>query len=90
MKRGRMTEFRAQERAFDATLVFRVVSTTPTKTLAGQLPRRERWILLLLDGKRCIADLAHLTQRSELDVAYTLASFLQQGYIEPLEENLSQ
>jgi hypothetical protein len=84
-----MTEFRAQERAFDATLVFRVVSTTPTKKLAGQLPRRERWILLLLDGKRCIADLAHLTQRNELDVAYTLAKFLQSGYIEPLDENLS-
>jgi hypothetical protein len=56
-----MTELRAQERAFDATIVFRVVSTKPTNTLAGQLPRRERWILLLLDGKRCIADLAHLT-----------------------------
>jgi len=78
------------ERAFDATIVFRVVSTTPTNTLAGQLPRRERWILLLLDGKRCIADLAHLTQRSKLDVAYTLARFFQSGYIEPLGENLSQ
>ncbi len=85
-----MTEFRAQERAFDATIVFRVVSTTPTKTLAGQLPRRERWILLLLDGKRCIADLAHLTQRSELDVAYTLVWLLQSGYIEPIDESLSQ
>ena len=85
-----MSEFRAQEKAFDATLVFQVVSTISTKTLAGQLPRRERWILLLLDGKRCIADLAHLTQRSELDVAYTLARLLQSGYIEPLDENLSQ
>jgi hypothetical protein len=85
-----MTELRAQKRAFDATLVFRIVSTTPTKTLASQLPRRERWILLLLDGKRCIADLAHLTQRSELDVAYTLARFLQSGYIEPVAEHSSQ
>jgi hypothetical protein len=84
-----MSEFRAQEKAFDATLVFQVISTIPTKALAGQLPRRERWILLLLDGKRCIADLAHLTQRSELDVAYTLARFLQSGYIEPLDKNLS-
>ncbi len=84
-----MTEFRAQERVIDATLVFQVVSTIPAKTLAGQLPRRERWILLLLDGKRSIADLAHLTQRSELDVAYTLARFLQSGYIEPVDENLS-
>ena len=81
MKRGIMTEFRAQERVFDATLVFQVVSTIPAKTLAGQLPRRERWIFLLLDGKRSIADLAYLTQRSELDVAYTLTTFLQQGYI---------
>ena len=84
-----MTEYRAQERVLEATLVFKVVSTIPAKTLAGQLPRRERWILLLLDGKRSIADLAHLTQRSELDVAYTLARFLQQGFIEPLDENLS-
>ncbi len=84
-----MEDFRAQEKVFDATLVFQVVSTIPTKTLAGQLPRRERWILLLLNGKRCIADLAHLTQRSELDVAYTLARFLQSGYIEPLDKNLS-
>jgi hypothetical protein len=84
-----MTELRAQERAFDATLVFRVVSTTPTKTLVGQLPRRDRWILLLLDGKRSVADLAHLTQRSELDVASTLARFLQWGYIEPIHENQS-
>jgi hypothetical protein len=88
-KRGIMTELRGQERAFNATIVFRVVSTTPTNTLAGQIPRRERWILLLLDGKRCIADLAHLTQRSELDVAHTLARLLQSGYIKPLEENLS-
>jgi hypothetical protein len=85
-----MTEFRAQERVLDATLVFRVVSTIPAKTLAGQLPRRERWILLLLDGKRCIADLAHLTQRSEPDVAATLTTFLQQGYIEPVPEYPSQ
>ena len=85
-----MSDFRAQEKAFDATLVFQVVSTIPTKTLAGQLPRRERWILLLLDGKRCIADLAHLTQRSEPDVAATLTTFLQQGYIEPVAEHSSQ
>ncbi len=81
---------RAQERAFDATLVFRVVSTTPTNTLAGQLPRLERWILLLLDGKRYIAHLAHLTQRSELDVASTLTSFLQQGSIVSVDEHPSQ
>jgi hypothetical protein len=62
--------------------VFRVVSGTPTTTLASQLARRDRWVLLLLDGRRSVADLAHLTRRSQLDVAYTLARFLQWGYIE--------
>ncbi len=64
-----MTEFRTQERGFGATAVFRVVSAMPTTTLARQLPRRERWILLLIDGRRSVADLAHLTQRNQLDVA---------------------
>ena len=36
-----------------------------------------------------MTDLAHITQRSELDVAYTLARFLQSGSIEPLDKNLS-
>src|ERR1700730_3239969 len=79
-----MTVFRAQERALEASAVFRVVPGVPTVTLAGQLPRRERWVLLLLDGKRTVADLARLTQRSELDVASTLARFLQWGSIEPV------
>src|SRR5258708_37635617 len=83
-RRGMMTEFRTQERGFGATAVFRVVSAMPTTTLARQLPRRERWILLLIDGRRSVADLAHLTQRNQLDVALALARFLQWGYIEPV------
>ncbi len=79
-----MTEFRTQERGFGASAVFRVVSAMPTTTLASQLPRRERWILLLIDGRRSVADLARLTQRSQLDVALALARFLQWGYIEPV------
>jgi hypothetical protein len=79
-----MTEFRTEEKAFGAATIFRVVSGTPTVTLASRLPRRERWLLLLLDGRRSVAHLAHLTQRSEFDVASTLASFLQWGYIEPV------
>jgi hypothetical protein len=90
IKRGIMTKYRAQERVLDATHVFQVVLTIPAKTLARQLPRRERWILLLLDGKRSIVDLAHLTQRSELDVAYTLTKFLQLGYIELVAGHPSQ
>lgn len=79
-----MTAFGLQEKAFGAATIFRVVSGTPTVTLASRLPRRERWLLLLLDGRRSVAHLAHLTQRSEFDVASTLAQFLQWRYIEPV------
>ena len=77
-------EFRSQDSSFGASAVFQVVSGIPTTTLASQLPRRERWVLLLVDGKRSVADLARLTQRSELDVASLLARFLRWGYIEPV------
>jgi len=79
-----MPEFGAQEKAPGGSPVFRVVPGVPTATLAGQLPRRERWVFLLLDGRRTVADLARLTQRSELDVASTLTRFLQWGSIEPV------
>lgn len=79
-----MTEFHLQEEAFGASAVFQVVAGIMTPTLASQLQRRERWILMLLDGKRSLADLARLTQRSQPDVAYTLARLLQWGFIEPV------
>ncbi len=79
-----MTENRIQEPAFGAFTVFRVASGMLTPTLASQLPRRDRWVLLLLDGRRTITDVARLTHRGELDIAYTLARFLQWGYIEPV------
>lgn len=78
-----LTEIRKQERAFGASTVFRVVASVQAPALASQLQRRERWVLYLLDGRRTVADLARLTQRSELDIAHTLAEFLQWGYIEP-------
>lgn len=76
-------EFRTQERAPGASAVFRVAPGQLANSLASQLPRRERWVLLLIDGRRSVADLARLTQRGELDITYTLARFLQWGYIEP-------
>jgi hypothetical protein len=70
--RGSMlTEYRAQERAFGAFTVFRVVASVQAAALASHLPRRERWVLLLLDGRR--------------SVATTLARLLQWGYIEPVQ-----
>ena len=75
-------EFRTQEKAPGASAVFRVAAGLLATSLASQLPRRERWVLLLIDGRRSVADLARLTQRGELDIGYTLARFLQWGYIE--------
>ena len=77
-------EFRTQERASGASAVFRVAAGQLATSLASQLPRRERWVLLLIDGRRPVADLARQTRRGELDIAYTLARFLQWGYIEPV------
>ncbi len=85
-----MAEFRAKETPFGAATVFRVVAEIDVTQLVGRLPRRERWVLLLVDGKRTLTELAHLTHRSELDVGSTLARLLQWGYIEPIHENLFQ
>ena len=78
-------DFRDQQSAFDASSTFRVAPGFQATTLISQIPRRERWVFLLLDGKRSVAQVAHLTQRSELDVASTLARFLHLGYIEPVK-----
>ena len=78
------TEFREQQSAFDTSTAFRLASGFQATALASQLPRRERWVILLLDGRRTVAQVARLTQRSELDVASTLARFLHWGYIEPV------
>ena len=86
-------EFQTHIRALGASAVFCVVAGQLATTLASQLPRKERWVLLLIDGRRSVADLARLTQRTELDIAYTLGRFLQWGYIEPvntMEHTISQ
>jgi hypothetical protein len=78
------SDFRTQQSAFDASTAFRVAPGFQATALVSQHPRRERWVLLLLDGKRSVAQVARLTQRGELDVASTLARFLRLGYIEPV------
>ncbi len=77
-----MTEFRTPEQSLSASIIFRVNSKLDAPALVGGLARRERWVLLLIDGKRTLADLARLTHRSEPDVAQTLVRLRQLGYIE--------
>jgi hypothetical protein len=46
------------------------------------LDRRERMVLLLVDGRRGVADLARLTRRSEEEVRSVLGNLKMLGLIE--------
>lgn len=62
--------------------IFRALPIATTPQTMEQMQRRERIVLMLLDGKRTIRDVARLVHRSELDVARTLVWLLKSGYIE--------
>lgn len=62
--------------------IFRARPIVMTHNILGQLERRDRIVLLLLDGKRTLQDVARLTQRNELEVAYILTRLLKRGFIE--------
>ncbi len=62
--------------------VFRARSMATTQQILGQMDRRERIVLILLDGKRTIQDIARLIYRSERDIARILVRFLRCNYIE--------
>ena len=65
--------------------VFRTLPYVTTPAILLRLERRDRIVLLLLDGKRTLQDVARLVHRSELDIAQVLARMLKRGYIEYLE-----
>ena len=51
-------------------------------TQLGQLERRDRVVLLLLDGRRTLHDVARLTHREGPDIARSLVRLLASGYAE--------
>lgn len=65
--------------------IFRVRPHATTPYILKRLERRERIVLLLLNGKRTLRDVAQLVHRSELDIAQVLVRMLRQGYIEFME-----
>jgi len=65
-----------------ASAVFRTRPYVTAPPILKQLERRDRIVLLLLDGKRTLHDVAHLVSRSELDIANVLARMFKRGYIE--------
>lgn len=64
------------------TSVFRALPCATTPGVLGGMERRERVVLLLLNGKRTLHDVVMLVHHSEVDVARTLVRLLKLGYIE--------
>ena len=62
--------------------VFRTLPYVTAPAVLKHIERRDRIVLLLLDGKRTLQNVARLVHRSELDIAQVLARMLKQGYIE--------
>ena len=62
--------------------VFQARSTAITADALKQMERRDRVVLILLDGQRTIADVMHLLHRSEGEVARVLIRLLKSGHIE--------
>ncbi|SRR5579884_1761510 len=62
--------------------IFRARPVAKLPTILNQMERRDRVTLLLMDGKRTLQDVARLTHRHELEVAWILVHLLERGYIE--------
>jgi hypothetical protein len=58
----------------------RIEALNPTQL--SQLERRDRIVLLLLDGRRTLHDIARLTHREGPDIARSLVRLLASGYAE--------
>lgn len=64
------------------TAIFRALPCATAPIILSRMERRERVVLLLLNGKRTLHDVAMLVHHSETDVARTLVRLLNQRYIE--------
>jgi hypothetical protein len=62
--------------------IFRARPYATTPNMLRHMERRERIVLLLLNGNRTLRDVSQLVHRSELDVSHVLIRMLKQGYIE--------
>lgn len=62
--------------------IFKARPAAITQDILGQMERRDRVVLILLDGRRTIEDVARLTHRDEIEIARILVRLLQWGYVE--------
>lgn len=64
--------------------IFHAYPAMATPTTMKRLARRERIVFALLDGRRSLLDIAHLTHLSDESVARIVVQLYRQGYIEYL------
>ena len=64
------------------TSIFRALPSATAPDVLSRMDRRERVVLLLLNGKRTLHDVAILVHRREVDVARTVVRLLKQRYVE--------
>lgn len=76
------TEELAQLGRLGLHAVFRGYAQTMPVGALQSMERRERIVLLLLNGKRTIQEIAHLVHRSEIEVARSLMKLTKQGLAE--------
>ena len=65
--------------------IFRALPFATCLVVLHRLERRERVVLLLMNGKRTGRDVAALIHHDEVEVARTLVRLLKRGYIEHME-----
>ncbi len=65
-----------------ASTVFQARSAAKTQHVLQQLGRRERIVLMLLDGHRTIEDVMRLLHRGEQEVVQSLTYLSQHGYVD--------
>jgi hypothetical protein len=67
-----------------ASAIFRALPFASLARIMNQMPRRERLVFMLLDGRRTVIEVAHLLHLSEVQVAHMLVYLIKCGYIEYL------
>jgi hypothetical protein len=65
-----------------AGAIFRALPFASTARFMNQMPRRERLVFMLLDGRRAVVQVARLLHMTEVHVARVMVQLLKCGYIE--------
>jgi hypothetical protein len=65
-----------------AQAIFRALPVATTPEAMQQMERRDRIVLMLLDGRRAVRDIGRLTNHTEVEVARILVRLLNKGSIE--------